>query len=126
MSTQPSRARPGIGRILAAATAAAIAAGYAAPASAVPIETENWTGSWDTTLSLGALWRVESPDCRLIANANGGCGRSAEVGVTRIGRVHFCGDGATDMSEGLCSARVALVASMQANVTLALLMGVEP
>lgn len=77
MSTQPSRARPGNGRILATAMAAAIAASYAAPASAVPIETENWTGSWDTTLSLGGLWRVESPDCRLIANANGGCGRSA-------------------------------------------------
>jgi hypothetical protein len=77
MSTQPSRARPGNGRILATAIAAAIAASYAAPASAVPIQTENWSGSWDTTVSLGGLWRVESPDCRLIANANGGCGRSA-------------------------------------------------
>jgi hypothetical protein len=79
MSTQPSRARPGNGRILAAAIAAALAAGYAAPASAISIQTENWSGSWDTTLSYGSLWRVQSPDCRLIANANGGCGRSANI-----------------------------------------------
>ena len=79
MSTHPSRARPGNGRILATAIATALAAGFAAPASAVPIQTDNWSGSWDTTLSYGALWRVESPDCRLIANANGGCGRSANI-----------------------------------------------
>lgn len=79
MSTQPSRARPGNGRILATAIAAALAAAYAAPASAVPIETDNWSGSWDTTLSYGGIWRVESADCRLIANANGGCGRSANT-----------------------------------------------
>jgi uncharacterized membrane protein len=79
MSTQPSRARPGNGRILATAIAAALAAAYAAPASAVPIQTDNWSGSWDTTLSYGGLWRVQSPDCRLIANANGGCGRSANI-----------------------------------------------
>ena len=77
MSAQPSRARPSNGRLLATAIAAAFAASYAGPASAVPIQTENWSGSWDTTVTLGALWRVENPDCRLIANANGGCGRSA-------------------------------------------------
>jgi hypothetical protein len=79
MSTQPSRSRRANGRILAMAVAAALSATYVAPASAVPIETTNWTGSWDTTLSYGGLWRVQSPDCRLIANANGGCGRSANV-----------------------------------------------
>ena len=79
MSTQPSRARPGNGRILATAIATALAAAYAAPAMAVPIQTDNWSGSWDTTLSYGALWRVQSPDCRIIANANGGCGRSANI-----------------------------------------------
>jgi hypothetical protein len=78
MSTQPFRSRPG-GRILATAVAAALAASYAVPASAVPIATDNWSGSWDTTLSYGALFRVQSPDCRLIANANNGCGRSANI-----------------------------------------------
>src|SRR5687768_16990316 len=33
------------------------------------------TGSWDTTLSYGQAWRIEDPDCNLIASANGGCGR---------------------------------------------------
>jgi hypothetical protein len=79
MSTQPCKARPANGRILAAAVAAVLAAGYAVPASAVPIETDNWSGSWDTTLSYGALWRVQGRDCRIIANANDGCGRSANV-----------------------------------------------
>lgn len=79
MSTHPSRARPSNGRLLATAIAAAIAAGFAAPASAVPIQTDNWSGSWDTTVSYGAIWRVQSADCRLIANANGGCGRSANI-----------------------------------------------
>ncbi|HUG99367.1 MAG TPA: DUF1302 domain-containing protein [Gammaproteobacteria bacterium] len=79
MSTQPSWARPGNGCILATAIAAVLAATYAVPAAAVPIETNNWSGSWDTTLTYGALWRVQGPDCRLIANANGGCGRSANI-----------------------------------------------
>jgi hypothetical protein len=79
MSTHPSRARPAKGRLLATAIATALAAGFAAPASAVPFETDNWSGSLDTTVSYGALWRVESRDCRLIANANGGCGRSANI-----------------------------------------------
>jgi hypothetical protein len=37
------------------------------------------TGSWDTTLSYGQAWRIESRDCRLIATANGGCGRSPNI-----------------------------------------------
>lgn len=37
------------------------------------------TGSWDTTVSYGQAWRVESRDCRLVATANGGCGRSANI-----------------------------------------------
>jgi hypothetical protein len=37
------------------------------------------SGSWDTTLSYGQLWRIEDPDCNLIATADGGCGRSANI-----------------------------------------------
>lgn len=36
-------------------------------------------GSWDTTLSYGQAWRIEDPDCHLIATANGGCGRSPNI-----------------------------------------------
>jgi hypothetical protein len=38
-----------------------------------------FSGSWDTTLTYGQAWRVESRDCRLIAIANGGCGRSPNI-----------------------------------------------
>jgi hypothetical protein len=37
------------------------------------------TGSWDTTITYGQAWRVQSPDCDLIANADGGCGRSPNI-----------------------------------------------
>ncbi len=38
-----------------------------------------FSGSWDTTLTYGQAWRVESRDCRLIAIADGGCGRSPNI-----------------------------------------------
>src|SRR5262245_58542492 len=37
------------------------------------------TGSWDTTFTYGQAWRVESRDCRLVAIADGGCGRSPNI-----------------------------------------------
>ncbi len=37
------------------------------------------TGSWDTTLSYGQAWRLQDPDCNLIATADGGCGRSPNI-----------------------------------------------
>ena len=50
------------------------------PALAVDFSTEGGlTGSWDTTLTLGQAWRVQDTDCRLIAVANGGCGRSPNI-----------------------------------------------
>jgi hypothetical protein len=42
-------------------------------------ESGTLTGSWDTTISYGQAWRIESRDCRLVATANGGCGRSANI-----------------------------------------------
>jgi hypothetical protein len=78
MSTQPSRARPGNGRILATAIAAALAAGYAAPASAVPIQPITGPAA-GTPRCPTARCGASEPDCRLIANANGGCGRSANI-----------------------------------------------
>ena len=38
-----------------------------------------FTGSWDTTFTYGQAWRIESRDCRLIAIADGGCGRSPNI-----------------------------------------------
>jgi hypothetical protein len=68
------------GRLLSAALAAAGIGAVAAP-GALAFEFQNdagtLRGSWDTTISYGQAWRIEDRDCRLIANANGGCGRSA-------------------------------------------------
>ncbi len=38
-----------------------------------------FTGSWDTTLTYGQAWRIQGRDCRLIAIADGGCGRSPNI-----------------------------------------------
>jgi hypothetical protein len=42
-------------------------------------DTGTFTGSWDTTLTYGQAWRIEERDCRLIAIADGGCGRSPNI-----------------------------------------------
>jgi sulfur carrier protein ThiS adenylyltransferase len=55
-------------------------------------------------------------------NGLSGYGRTEDLKVVRAGSLWFCGDGTTDMSMGLCSARVAIVAAMQANVAIELLM----
>ena len=39
-----------------------------------------------------------------------------------MGSLYFCGDGESSEKEGLCSARVAVVANMQANLAIELLM----
>jgi hypothetical protein len=60
-----------------AAMAALVAAAPAA--RAVGIQFGDVSGSWDTTLAYGQSWRVANPDCRQIASADGGCGRSPNI-----------------------------------------------
>ena len=50
-------------------------------ALAVSFETESGElyGSWDTTVSYGQAWRLESRDQRIIATAHGGVGRSPNI-----------------------------------------------
>jgi hypothetical protein len=70
------------GRVLTAvALAAAAAAGVAPAAHAFNFQSASgdWSGSWDTTLGYGQGWRVSSPDCQIIAIADGGCGYSPNV-----------------------------------------------
>jgi hypothetical protein len=64
-----------------AVIAVGIGAGTWHSAHAFKFESDsgNWSGSWDTTISYGQGWRVSSPDCRLIAIANGGCGYSPNI-----------------------------------------------
>ncbi len=72
-------------------------------------------------------WCRTWPDRPMICgNGLSGLGRTEDLVVTRVGNVHFCGDARTDLSMGLCSARVAIVANMQANVAIELLLGRMP
>jgi Protein of unknown function (DUF1302) len=52
-----------------------------APVYAIDFSNESGsvTGSWDTTLSYGQAWRIQSRDCDLVAIADGGCGRSPNI-----------------------------------------------
>jgi hypothetical protein len=50
------------------------------PSAALDFQTKGGvTGSWDTTVTYGQYWRVQGPDCNLIATADGGCGRSPNI-----------------------------------------------
>src|ERR1700758_4147363 len=77
---QMSKVRTGRG-LAVVALAAGVAAGASPSAHAFSFQSPSgdWSGSWDTTLGYGQGWRVSSPDCRLIAIANGGCGYSPNI-----------------------------------------------
>lgn len=60
--------------VIGTAVTLALAAG-AGSAQAFEFQQGELTGSFDTTVSLGALWRMESPERSLISIANGGTSR---------------------------------------------------
>jgi len=65
-------------RLSTLAAAVALALGVGAPAQGFEFSSESgelW-GSFDTTVSLGARWRMQKPDDSLIGIANGGTARS--------------------------------------------------
>lgn len=64
-----------------AALATILTLGGAMRAQAIGFKSDSgdWSGSWDTTLGYGQGWRVSTPDCRLIATADGGCGYSPNI-----------------------------------------------
>jgi hypothetical protein len=69
---------------MAAGRAAALAvtlgaASFAVHAAEFQSKDGSVSGSWDTTVSYGQAWRVQGPDCNLIAVADGGCGRSPNI-----------------------------------------------
>ncbi|TVP83426.1 MAG: DUF1302 family protein, partial [Thioalkalivibrio sp.] len=65
-------------RLCLMATAVALALGAAAPSQSFEFTSAGGevTGSFDTTLSLGARWRMQKPDSALIGLSNGGTARS--------------------------------------------------
>src|ERR1700730_7397817 len=66
-------------RRAATLVATCLAASVSLTAHAVGIQCGDLNGSWDTTIAYGQSWRVANPDCRLIATADGGCGRSPNI-----------------------------------------------
>jgi hypothetical protein len=67
-------------RRLAASLVIACLVGSTSPrVQAVGIQFGDLNGSWDTTVAFGQSWRVANPDCRLIATADGGCGRGPNI-----------------------------------------------
>ena len=71
-------------------------------------------------------WAAAFPDRALvIGNGLSGAGRTNRLRVKKVGNLYFCGDGETGMELGLCSARIAIAANMEANVVTSLLLGLE-
>jgi hypothetical protein len=70
-----------VGRCALVSAAVVTGALTATNAHAVDFSTQSGSvsGSWDTTVSFGTAWRLQSPDCNLIATADGGCGRSPNI-----------------------------------------------
>ncbi|OGU58155.1 MAG: thiamine biosynthesis protein ThiF [Ignavibacteria bacterium RBG_13_36_8] len=72
-------------------------------------------------------WLIESwcksfPHKPIIcASGLSGIGKTERLKVKHAGQIYICGDEESDMSIGLCSARVAIVANMQANVAIEIL-----
>ncbi|KPJ81013.1 MAG: hypothetical protein AMJ58_06580 [Gammaproteobacteria bacterium SG8_30] len=79
MTTHP--AKHDLRTVRRAVTTALVAAGAlgATSAQAFDFTLGSWNGNWDTTLSYGQLYRIQSPDLNLIGTANGGIGRSPNI-----------------------------------------------
>jgi sulfur carrier protein ThiS adenylyltransferase len=72
-------------------------------------------------------WLIESWVSRFpqkpVISGNGlaGFGNFSSLKIVQSGNIYLCGDGQSDMSMGLCSARVSVVSNMQANLAIELL-----
>ena len=61
-------------------------------------------------------WCKNFPERPIVCgNGLAGLGHTESIKVRKSGNIYMCGDSKTDISSGLCSARVAIVANMQAN-----------
>lgn len=72
------------------------------------------------------VWVDHFPDRPIVcASGLGGYGKTEILQVQQSGNIYICGDGLSDMSLGLSASRVALVANMQANVAVEILVDGE-
>lgn len=64
-------------------------------------------------------WCAAFPRRKVVcASGIAGLGKTEALRVRRAGNIILCGDERSEMSEGLCAPRVALVANMQANTAI--------
>jgi sulfur carrier protein ThiS adenylyltransferase len=67
-------------------------------------------------------WSMAFPGRHIVcASGLSGIGRTEALKVRHSGTLHIVGDGESQMSMGLCSARVAIAANMEANIAIELL-----
>ena len=67
-------------------------------------------------------WSMAFPGRHIVcASGLSGIGNTEALKVRHAGTLHIVGDGESELSMGLCSARVAIAANMQANVAIELL-----
>lgn len=67
-------------------------------------------------------WSSEFPQRPIICGSGlSGIGNIKALKVRNIGNIFICGDEKTDLTLGLCSARIAVVANMQASTAIELL-----
>jgi len=67
-------------------------------------------------------WCKSFPDRSIVCgNGLSGYGKTEELKIRKAGNIYFCGDGVSDMSMGLCSPRISIASSMQANISIELL-----
>lgn len=76
-------------------------------------------------------WLIETwcrafPDRPIVCGSGlSGLGKTNALKVHSAGHIHCCGDEESDMSMGLCAARVGTVANMEANVAIELLLAMK-
>ncbi|MBF0442406.1 MAG: sulfur carrier protein ThiS adenylyltransferase ThiF [Oligoflexales bacterium] len=74
------------------------------------------------------VWLIESwcaafPEKAIICGSGlAGYGDNGSLAVRHSGKIYICGDEKSDMNIGLCAPRVAIVANMQANTAVELLL----
>jgi sulfur carrier protein ThiS adenylyltransferase len=68
-------------------------------------------------------WSKNFPKKPVVSgNGLSGMGHTDNMKVIKAGQIYFCGDGKSEMKMGLLSSRVAIVANIQANVCIELLL----
>jgi sulfur carrier protein ThiS adenylyltransferase len=68
-------------------------------------------------------WNVLFPEKSIVCgNGLSGYGHFDNLKITKGGNTYYCGDNETDVCIGLCSPRVSIVANMQANLAIEILM----